>query len=462
MPTRLDISGPDPSPDELAALSRKCELVIGKLKSEKSEARLPVFVEFSGTPKSGKSSIIGIVGHFLKRHNVRIAQPVEGASLRTPEPLKDDWLAFNAWSGCYALQNILVDCFMEPPVDVVIWDRGLFDIAGWMRFLSHERVARISSDDRQKVTDFFALDLWRRRVNAVFLFTADYATAMVRENHCKLTNKGGSVMNETSLSDLKRAFDEVGADSSDRFENVFSIDTSYQNRVSPSFLKIAYRITERILDILHEMASQELLIIRSGNEAGFVAEPRAVGEIVRRVLNDGQPQFMEREAAENSQQVRQIVPYALLKNAEGKYLLLRRRADTSHKELRRKHTLLVGGHAEKRDWDAANPASVFENCLRRELEEELVGIQIKEIRPIGFISDLTNSMGVHHLAYIHEVNVGGKPGVRRQAIDKEFGREPVEWVESSLLSKGTIDFDPWSKIVVEKLFDAPPTSLFSV
>ena len=63
------------------------------------------------------------------------------------------------------------------------------------------------------------------------------------------------------------------------------------------------------------------------------------------------------------------------------------------------------------------------------------------------------------MAFIHEVTVGGKPLVRRQAIDKEFGREAIEWITADKICECIDELDPWSQLVAHRLFDAklPPS-----
>ena len=61
----------------------------GVLETLRAPAR-PVFVEFAGTPKSGKSTCIEIVRHFFRRLDYKVLAPAEGASRRTPYYLKDD------------------------------------------------------------------------------------------------------------------------------------------------------------------------------------------------------------------------------------------------------------------------------------------------------------------------------------------------------------------------------------
>jgi hypothetical protein len=98
----------------------------------------PVFVEFSGSPKSGKSSCIDIVAHFFRRTGFRVLAPTEGAAKRTPYYLKDDLFAFNIWSANYALSHILEGRYHSDPYDLAILDRGLFDALTWFDLLLTE------------------------------------------------------------------------------------------------------------------------------------------------------------------------------------------------------------------------------------------------------------------------------------------------------------------------------------
>src|SRR5262245_9593829 len=80
----------------------------------------PLFIEFSGSPKSGKSTCIDIVHHFFRRVGFKVLAPTEGASKRTPYYLKDDLVAFNAWSACYALTHVLEGLYQSDKYDLAI------------------------------------------------------------------------------------------------------------------------------------------------------------------------------------------------------------------------------------------------------------------------------------------------------------------------------------------------------
>lgn len=323
-----------------------------------------------------------------------------------------------------------------------------------MEFLASDAEGRIVDDDRCRVVDFFTLDLWRRRENLVFLFTCDHKTSILRETDSKLTPEKGSVMNEATLGALLAAYKRAAANLSTEFPHLYQVDTSLGKDTHADFQMIAFHVAEKIVELFEELGTQELLVTESIEFEGFNVEAGFRGKMCDRILRQGKPLFIERQEAEKSRTCVQVVPYALIKNHQGLYFRARRRADSKRKELQKRLTILVGGHAEKRDWDPDEPSRLFETCLRRELDEELVGIRVEAVKLLGFIYDPHTPVGFHHLACVHEVQVGGKLGIRRQAIDKEFGREAVEWVNEEAIRQCVEELDPWSQRVAHKLFGA--------
>ena len=166
---------------ELKSLQTRAEQVLTGL--VENPPNRPKFVEFAGTPKSGKSTCIDIVSHFFRRIELdpsrakfSVLAPAEGASRRTPRFLKHDLVAFNAWSASYALTHTLEGRYHSDRYHLVILDRGLFDALAWFQVL--EENGKISKPDKEKIQDFLTIDHWRSTVDAVFLFTVDEQTSM--------------------------------------------------------------------------------------------------------------------------------------------------------------------------------------------------------------------------------------------------------------------------------------------
>lgn len=227
---------------DLAALREKASAALASLKAEPM-AR-PVFVEFSGTPKSGKSTCIDIVSHFFRRVGFKVLAPTEGASKRTPYFLRDDLAAFNTWSASYALTHILEGLYQADAYDLAILDRGLFDALVWFQLL--ENTGQISTEERSIIQSFIALERWRSVIDAVFLFTADSATSMERENADKLIDAPGLAMNTEFLDRLNQAYSEVRNQYGNEF-SITDIDTgAAQNTTAQS---TAAQVADSILDL---------------------------------------------------------------------------------------------------------------------------------------------------------------------------------------------------------------------
>ena len=195
------------------------------------ETHSPMFVEFAGTPKSGKSTCIDTVAHFFRRLNFKVLAPAEGASKRTPYYLKEDWVAFNTWSASYALMHLLEGRYGSDRYDLAILDRGLFDALAWFELLRGN--GDVTEEERDHVHNFLCIDNWRSLIDLVLLFKADPETALGRENSGKLIQEEGSAMNPQTLQKLNEAYEQVRATHEGQFSNLKIIDTSNNQVTTP-------------------------------------------------------------------------------------------------------------------------------------------------------------------------------------------------------------------------------------
>ena len=229
--------------DNVDELRERAIATLGYLESNPMER--PVFVEFSGTPKSGKSTCIDIVSHFFHRVGFNVLAPTEGASKRTPYFLKDDWVAFNTWSASYALTHILEGLYHSDKYQLAILDRGLFDALAWFQLLESNN--EISGEVRETIQNFLLVENWRSKIDSVFLFTADPNTSMDRENRDKLIDEQGRAMNPQALVRLNLAYERVREVHGNKFRNFDPIDTS--NSKGTTAQSTAAHVANTILDL---------------------------------------------------------------------------------------------------------------------------------------------------------------------------------------------------------------------
>lgn len=236
----------DPFEKQLAELRARAHELLQAL--DANPRQRPLFVEFSGTPKSGKSTCIDIVAHFFRRTGFRILAPSEGASKRTPYYLKKDLPAFNAWSMGYALNYVLEGLYHSDKYQIVILDRGLFDALVWFELLANK--GDITQEERTIIQDFILIQKWRSVIDLVFLFSADPDTSLDRETRDKLVSDFASAtaMRPDFLQDLNVAYEHVQERHSGTFRAFLRVNTSASEGTTPR--STAYAVVGKILDLL--------------------------------------------------------------------------------------------------------------------------------------------------------------------------------------------------------------------
>lgn len=230
-------------------LIKRAEEVLAHIRQAQPSS--PLFVEFAGTPKSGKSSCIEIVRHFFRRVGFRVLAPTEGASRRTPSYLKDNLPAFNTWSACYALTHVLEGLHdVEDRYQIALLDRGLFDALVWFEQLQTDD--EISVEELGAIQGFLSLKRWRSSIDIVFLFQSDPETAMKREHAHTLIDDPGRAMNPDFLEKLNNAYTAVSEKFKDHYR-LELIDTS--ESMDPKPESTAREVVLKILDVLEEKPS---------------------------------------------------------------------------------------------------------------------------------------------------------------------------------------------------------------
>ena len=151
--------------------------------------------------------------------------------------------------------------------------------------------------------------------------------------------------------------------------------------------------------------------------------------------------LLERPLAEQSPAFKQLIPYVIVRDGGGVFLMERTDAGGDVR-LHGKASIGVGGHL--------NPVDVGDDPLidglRRELSEELVADWEPEFRLIGLLNDDSNPVGSVHLGIVFEVDAAGRQLTVRER-DKLTGR----WADADDLLTAADRLETWSRLVAEHL-----------
>ncbi len=175
--------------------------------------------------------------------------------------------------------------------------------------------------------------------------------------------------------------------------------------------------------------------------------PDATAELVARVRERGF--FVEREHAERDPELKQIIPYCVLRRG-GDVFLMRRLAAGGDARLHGKRSIGVGGHVEPPD-RAAGGGDVVVAALRRELSEELTLAAPCDVRAVGVLNDDSTEVGAVHAGLVFVGRTAGAVSVRETAVlEGEF--VPATAVER-LAHEERSTFETWSALLIDRLVD---------
>lgn len=368
------------------------------IKDNLSSRKKPLIVEFTGLPKSGKTTVLNNLSLFLRRNGISNIIITERAS---ECPIKDKHSPeFNIWTGCMTLVNIL-NLSQTNNYDVIIVDRGIFDSLIWLNLMKERR--KIISDELKIFENFFLLDRWRKKIDLIVLMTCNIEIALQREFKDLLTDIEGSIMNREFL---KKFYDTVKS-TKNKYQNLFNeliitIDTS-----STTTVEGVEKVIDAVLNKLNDLTIEKVMTI--SKEPLIQKNTTSITGFKEIEINTLQDYFdnlieVPRTKAEESLNNVQIIVGAYFLYKESISLITRDEPGS----LNKKNMIWIGGHLQKNDVNNDNIFNSLVNCLIREIKQELQISDTHDLIPElkGLIYDNTSSESSRHLCVMFEIKIG--------------------------------------------------------
>lgn len=151
--------------------------------------------------------------------------------------------------------------------------------------------------------------------------------------------------------------------------------------------------------------------------------------------------FVDRPVAEVSPAFKQLIPYVVVRDGDGVFLMERTDAGGDPR-LHGKASIGVGGHLNPVD----EGADSLTDGLRREWAEELVAEWEPEFALVGLLNDDSNPVGSVHLGVVFEVNAAGR-SVDVREREKLTGR----FASVAEVRAAWDRMETWSRLVADHL-----------
>jgi len=418
----------------------------------------PIVIEFSGSPKAGKTSCINSLEFFLKRNGFKVEIVQERASICPVYNKKS--AMFNIWTACASIMGMLSVLEKKETIcDVLILDRGIFDAFCWFDWLTMKK--KMEDEQRKIIESFLTLDLIINRIDIVFAFTASPNISIGREYAHLLTDKPGTIMNKRSLAEYLVSIRRIYQNKRHCFHKVLKIDTSEkgQNDVSKE-------VTEKTLDELKSMLMERIGYVTPSPSILDDIKKRRIFPIGKKPLQYylGNISFEQRYIVEKNSEWLQPVPIIVITDSKHtKVLAVKKQKKnlSSDSPERDKILLYVGGHTRTEDSTEIHSTDLLSICrytLRREVKEELSEqVAIDNIEPFFiYTPDIPRSKQHIAICFLYEIkNVDDlKFQIDKNELTLNRGASKSgQFHDVEMLSHDDgYNFDSWSVEIAEYCF----------
>ena len=109
--------------------------------------------------------------------------------------------------------------------------------------------------------------------------------------------------------------------------------------------------------------------------------------------------FVQRSKAENDESIRQLIPYVVVQNTDGMYLLVKRLKTQTEKRLHELYSIGIGGHINDQD-EGSTPWMKFLSGMEREINEEILIKTPNWPQYIGMIRENSTPVNRVHLGVV--------------------------------------------------------------
>jgi Predicted phosphoesterase (MutT family) len=420
--------------------------------------RRPIVIEFSGSPKSGKTSCVNSLAVFLKRNGFKVKVLDEWASVCPVEDKQNPM--FNIWTSSRSIAGLMgVLGESKCDVDVLIMDRGIFDSLCWFRWLTNQD--KMESSQEGRIGKYLTMNEVVKYIDIVFSFEANPEVSIEREYANLLTRKTGSIMNVDVLREYLKAIKSMSDECKHTFQKIIKIDTSNieQNEASK-------RVTELTLESLKDMLMERIGYIEVSDELMKIL-PKDSGvvafEDVKKYFS--KVEFGRREEIENISKFIQPVPIAVISDKNKRRVFAVKKvpkAALPGSPERNKLLLYVGGHTRLEDNPGTEVCDFVDLCrstLRREIKEELgVAMAFEKIEPFLIYTPSFSDKSKKHIGicFFKELSNIDKLSFKldeKELIQKRGTSKSGKFHDVSDLSSNMDDYESWSVEILKYCFN---------
>lgn len=214
----------------------------------------PYVIEFTGTPRTGKTTLINNLCDFFKKGGFNVIVLEEFTTSRKYKQeiypkLKNEYKkVVNIEIPKYALKELKEAISQNP--DIILIDRSLFDRTIWMDRLYNKN--GLSKQEYDEFMDKY-IEIIKENIDIILATYTDSLTSLTRDYNANLSLETRTFLNEDNINEYNNSLINMSNISKDKDVNMFIFDTTEKNQ-----RQISFEVADTILGDMRKVYVKKL------------------------------------------------------------------------------------------------------------------------------------------------------------------------------------------------------------
>lgn len=214
----------------------------------------PYVIEFTGTPRTGKTTLINNLCDFFKKGGFNVIVLEEFTTSRKYKQeiypkLKNEYKkVVNIEIPKYVLKELKEAISQNP--DIILIDRSLFDRTIWM-----DRLYNKNGLLKQEYDEFMNeyIEIIKENIDIILATYTDSLTSLTRDYNANLSLETRTFLNEDNINEYNNSLINMSNISKDKDVNMFIFDTTEKNQ-----RQISFEVADTILGNMRKVYVKKL------------------------------------------------------------------------------------------------------------------------------------------------------------------------------------------------------------
>ena len=432
----------------------------------RKQKKRPLIIEFSGIPKSGKTTCIEAAKKIFSSYgfNVKVVEEkASQCSLNKFDVMFNFWTFTNFVNDLNEILQINEKFSDYKKYDLILCDRGAYDALVWFKWQLDKN--SINEEEYKVLKSIILWDKIIHNIHYVIVLDSPYRSALHREPADSIiSDLNHSIMKDKVLKSLNKAIIEV--------ENIYKNLNTNVSKISSIFGKenqLKSNVILKIVECMKEHYNENIAFVEKNLLNGLDDSAGIQSASLRKEVLDSTLKFLPRNVVEKDEKYIQIIPICIvISKDKQKLLCVKKNPNAVERENNKapelnKDLFYIGGHIRNED-KCDTTLKTMIKALKREIFEEIgLSIVIDENSEPKFVYVPDSPKSAKHLAAYWIISVEPEIAeIKPDGNELLLRKGKTNSGKFFKMSDMTSDFslEGWSKTILQHEFSSKLSNEF--